>query len=61
MVLAFTNNDLISRMTFQLDLPESAKSAVEDNSYFALSIVENMRMNDRICKMIQFIDISKNV
>ena len=53
-ILAFTNNDLISRMTFQIELPASVKDSMseEDNTYFALSIVDNMRMNDRICKMI---------
>lgn len=33
----------------------------EDQVFFALQVVENMRMNDRVSKMIQFIDISKNV
>ena len=33
----------------------------EDQCFFALQVVENMRMNDRVSKMIQFIDISKNV
>lgn len=50
-------------MTFQLDLPEEVKSKMkdEDQVFFALQVVENMRMNDRVSKMIQFIDISKNV
>ena len=50
-------------MTFQLDLPEEVKAQMneEDQVFFALQIVEDMKMNDRVCKMIQFIDISKNV
>jgi hypothetical protein len=34
---------------------------VDSKQYFCLQLIDQMIMNDKACKMIQFIDISKTV
>ena len=50
-------------MIFQLQLPDTNddQSDVDSKQYFCLQVVDHIMMNDKTCKMVQFIDISKTV
>ena len=56
---AFSGDEDITKYTFQIELP--FEQSIDDTQYFSVQIVDSMVMNDRACKMIQLVDISKNV
>lgn len=57
------NPDVYGGLTFQIQLPDTNEDEtdVDQKFFFCLQIVDHMLMNDKECKMIQFIDISKTV
>ena len=59
------NPDAYGSITYQIQLAQSESNDdvtdVDTKFFFCLQIVDHMMMNDKQCKMIQFIDISKTV